>query len=69
MGDLVNLRRFRKARDRAERAGEAERNRAASGRTRAEREASAGEAARAEAKLDAHRREAPRVVPDDGAAG
>jgi hypothetical protein len=63
VGDLVNLRRFRKTRDRAERAEDADRNRAAFGRTRDEREASADEARRAKAKLDGHRRD----VPHDGA--
>ena len=63
MGDLVNLRRFRKTRDRAEKADEAARNRAAFGRTRDEREASADATRRAEAKLEAHRRD----VPGDGA--
>ncbi len=58
MGDVVNLRRFRKSRERAGRAEDAARSRAAFGRTREERDASAGEARRAEARLDAHRREA-----------
>ena len=58
MGDVVNLRRFRKARERAGRAEDAARNRAASGRTRAERDASADAAKRAAAALDAHRLDA-----------
>ena len=69
MGDLVNLRRFRKARDRVERAEGAARNRAAFGRTRDERNASAGEVTRADAKLDAHRRDAPVHAAGDDAPG
>jgi hypothetical protein len=66
VGDLVNLRRFRKGRDRAGRAEDAARNRASFGRTREERDASADEAARAAARLDGHRRDAP---PDDTGCG
>lgn len=64
MGDLVNLRRFRKARDRTGRAEDAARNRVAFGRTRDERDAAAADVARADARLDGHRRDAP----DDGPA-
>lgn len=38
MGDIVNLNRFRKSRDRAEREKEAEANRIRFGRTKAEKE-------------------------------
>ena len=57
MGEVVNLRRARKARDRA--AGEAQSaaNRAAFGRTKAERAADAAERARREAALDGAKRE------------
>ena len=63
MGDVVNLRRFRKGRDRAGQAEAAAHNRAAFGRTREERDASADEAQRAAAKLDAHRRDPPGDGP------
>lgn len=65
MGELVNLRRARKMRDRALKAEAADRNRAAFGRTAAEREGSAAEAARREAALDRHRRDPPPDVPGD----
>ena len=54
--DLINLRRARKAKLRAERETEAAENRAAFGRTREERERARAEAKRASAKLDAHQR-------------
>ena len=76
MGDIVNLRRLRKTRDRAGRAEDAARNRAAFGRTREEREASADAAIRAAAKLDGHHRGDGRHAEgrdrgpaDDGATG
>ncbi len=62
MADVVNLRRFRKTRDRAERAEAASRNRAAFGRTAAEREASAEGRARGDRSLDGHR----LVTPGSG---
>ena len=65
MGELVNLRRARKLRDRAAKAEEAGRNRAAFGRTAAERDSSAAESARHEAALDRHRRDAPPDAPGD----
>ena len=48
MAEIVNLRRARKARDRAEQDLRAEANRRKFGRTRAEREATEAERARAE---------------------
>ena len=67
MGDVVNLRRARKGRGRAERAEDASRNRSAFGRTREERDASADTAARDAARLDGHRLEGHRRdAPDDG---
>ena len=65
MGEVVNLRRARKLRDRALKAEEAGRNRAAFGRTAAERDGSAAAAARHEAALDRHRRDAPPDAPAD----
>ncbi len=46
MGDVVNLNRFRKTRDRAERAKEAEANRIRLGRTKAEKDRDRQEAER-----------------------
>ena len=46
MGDVVNLNRFRKTRDRAERAKEAEANRIRFGRTKAEKDRDRQEAER-----------------------
>jgi hypothetical protein len=65
VGEVVNLRRARKARDRLARAEEASRNRAASGRTAVERAGAAEERARRDAALDRHRIE----VPGDGPTG
>ncbi|UAK23732.1 DUF4169 family protein [Sphingomonas nostoxanthinifaciens] len=55
MAEIVNLRRARKARDRAEAAAHATANRARHGRTKADRSATEAEAARAEQRLDGHR--------------
>ena len=66
MGEVINLRRVRKARDRAAADVEAARNRASFGRTRAERAASADETGRREATLDAHRLDPSRGRPDGG---
>lgn len=52
MGDLVNLNRARKAKRRKDAAATAEANRAAFGRTRAKKQADAGEQARRDALLD-----------------
>lgn len=57
MADVVNLRLARKARDRAAAAKLAEANRAKFGRTKAERDAEAQAAARAERLLDGAKRE------------
>ena len=57
MGEVVNLRTARKRRVRAERETEAERQRAAHGRTRAEREGIEREAQRADRTLDGARRD------------
>ena len=67
MGDVVNLRRARKRRDREARAEVAERNRVAHGRTLPERRATAAERRRAAAELDGARlgesRPEPRPEP------
>ena len=57
MGEVVNLRRIRKAKARAADAAQAAANRAAHGRTKAEQEIGAAEAARRDALLDGAKRE------------
>ena len=57
MGEVVNLRQARKRRDRAERAAEADANRAKHGRTIAERDAEAAEEALRDRTLDGAKRE------------
>ena len=52
MGEVVNFRRARKARDRAEAGKLAEANRAKFGRTTAERQADAADAARIQRTLE-----------------
>jgi len=52
MGEVVNLNRFRKARAKAEADKQAEENRAAFGRTKAEKRQTAVERERAEQDLD-----------------
>ena len=60
-GDIVNLRRARKVRDRAERETTAAANRVAYGRTKIERRVQSIETARTERALDGH-----RLVSRDG---
>jgi hypothetical protein len=55
MGEVLNLRRARKARERAEKAGASEANRIAFGRTKTERRASEAQNELERARLDAHR--------------
>ena len=55
MGEVVNLRRARKTRDRTERETVAAANRVAYGRTKVERQSQAIETARTERVLDGHR--------------
>ena len=55
MGDLVNLKRFRKRKDREESARQAETNRARFGRTKSERAADSMRAKHASNLLDQHR--------------
>ena len=57
MGEVIGLGKARKARDRAEDKRRAEENRVRFGRTRAEREATDKEEARATRLLDGHRRD------------
>jgi hypothetical protein len=55
VGDVVNLRRARKARDRASAEAQAEQNRIAFGRTKAERKLTEAEKTLAERHLEGHR--------------
>ena len=64
MGEIVNLRRARKARDRRVREEEAKVNRAAFGRPQAEKKRSAAESQREAARHEAHRLERS---PEEGA--
>ncbi|PAX07832.1 DUF4169 family protein [Sphingomonas lenta] len=57
MGDVVNLRRARKAKVRTDAQTQAAANRAAFGRTKAEKQADAAEAERREQALDGAKRE------------
>ena len=52
MGDVINLNRFRKARDKAAKAQDADANRHSFGRTKAEKTAEENEEARRKALLD-----------------
>lgn len=64
MGEIVNLRRERKRRVRAQAAEQAAEMRARHGRTRAEREAEAGDAARLGTALDGARLDPPPKEDD-----
>ena len=55
MGDLVNLKRFKKRSERAQSATQADANRARFGRSKAERTADEQRAQRADERLDQHR--------------
>lgn len=57
MSTPVNLNQVRKAKARAEKKARAEENAVRFGRTKAEKERAAAEAARTSARLDGHRRE------------
>ena len=59
MAEIVNLRRARKARDRAADEARAAENRAKFGRPKADRDRVAAEAERDASRLDGHRREEP----------
>jgi len=55
MAEIVNLRRARKAKGRAEAAKEAEANRVAHGRTKAEKQLAKAQAEKARAQHDGHK--------------
>ena len=60
MGEVVNLRKWRRAREKAEADAQAAANREAFGRTRAEKERDAAETAKREALLKGSRLEPPK---------
>lgn len=60
MGEVVNLRKWRRAREKAADATQAAANREAFGRTRAQKERDAAEAAKREAALRGSRLEPPQ---------
>jgi hypothetical protein len=64
MGEVVNLRRARKSRARDAAAATADAQRAAFGRSKAEREGAAAESARLARGLDAAKRVEPAEDPD-----
>lgn len=57
MGDIVNLKRARKARERASARAEASQNRTRHGRTAADKTRQAEEGPRTDARLDGHKRD------------
>lgn len=61
MGDVVNLRNFRKQKARQEKERQADANRRLHGQSRHERDVQQGERALAERRLEGHRRD-----PDEG---
>jgi Domain of unknown function (DUF4169) len=65
MGDVVSLRRFRKAKERAEAEARAEANRAKHGRTKSEREMEKESRSLIDRRLDAHRRNTGKDAGDD----
>jgi hypothetical protein len=64
MGEIVNLRRARKVRDKRSKEAEAEANRIAHGRTKDERRLSEATTRLETEKLDAHRLEKPEAEPE-----
>jgi len=70
MADIINLRRARKAKARAEKEAEAGENRARFSRPRREQMSTEATRDMQDRKLDAHRRDGPGEDPagDDGAA-
>lgn len=66
MAEIVNLRRVKKQRARAEAAGQAAENRARHGRNKAEKARDAADAARRDAGLDGARLDRPAPGKDGG---
>jgi hypothetical protein len=67
MGDVVNLRHFRKQKSRGDKSRSADENRTRHGETKAARTLREAEADSNIRKLDAHRRERPEDKPDEPA--
>ncbi len=65
MGEIVNLRRARKDRVRAQADHQAQVNRAAFGRTRSEREASDAQRELAERRIEGHKRSGANLNPEN----
>ncbi len=65
MGDVINLNRARKLRERKQDKATAEANRASHGRTKAERQLSISEEARTDATLDGMKLEIDSTKSDD----
>ena len=65
MGEIVNLRRARKDRVRAQADRQAQVNRAAFGRSKSEREASAAQRELAERRIEGHKREDANLNPEN----
>jgi hypothetical protein len=59
MGEVVNLRKWRRAREKAEAEAQAAANRAAFGRTKAEKQRDSAEAAQRDALLEGSRMDTP----------
>jgi Domain of unknown function (DUF4169) len=65
MGEVVNLRRYRKAKEKAQAQARAEENRAKHGRTKSERQGKTARDSLTNRKLEGHRREASDPGGDD----
>ena len=65
MGDIVNLRQFRKSRRRKQDEAQADINRIAFGRTKIEREISTKERMREERRIDGHKLDSAEPGADD----
>lgn len=64
MAEIINLREFRKSRDRKSKATRAKQNRAVSGRSKIERETDRDAAERAKAEIDAKKLDRGDNAPD-----
>jgi hypothetical protein len=65
VGEIINLRRFRKAKEKAETQARASENRAKHGRSKAERQGETARETLAGRKLEGHRRETSKDPGDD----
>jgi hypothetical protein len=69
MAEIVNLRDFRKKKEREAKAGQAAQNRALSGRTKVEKMLDRDAAERTKAELDAKKLEGPKKPEDPDSSG